>query len=133
MGEARGSSDSSAVVPRIGVGHSDLRENFGDMRMDNSPAPSSEVLSSPRRHARTLAPAAVPGPLPDTLMNDAYLTAFGRVAYLWGWPLVNLHNRLRVMARLTAPARPCSPGWFPPGRPGRSACCRRTGRGNRGG
>lgn len=29
----------------------------------------------------------------ETVMPDAYLESVGRIAYLWGWPLVNLHNR----------------------------------------
>ncbi|WP_432103042.1 DUF1254 domain-containing protein [Streptomyces sp. bgisy091] len=78
------------------------------------PAPSPEPRSYP--HVRTLAPAEVPGPLPGTLMSDAYLTAVGRVAYLWGWPLVNMHNRLRTMARLPAPA--LLGGVVPSGPPG---------------
>ncbi|MEU5060245.1 MULTISPECIES: DUF1254 domain-containing protein [unclassified Streptomyces] len=73
--------------------------------MHTSPASPPDVRPHhTRQHARTLAPDAVPGPLPGTLMSDAYLAAVGRVAYLWGWPLVNLHNRLRAMAQLPAPA-----------------------------
>ncbi|MFG2426986.1 DUF1254 domain-containing protein [Streptomyces sp. NPDC048590] len=67
-------------------------------------------------HVRTLAPADVPGPLPGTLMSDAYLSAVGRIAYLWGWPLVNLHNRLRAMSLLPAPA--LLAGVVPGGPPG---------------
>jgi hypothetical protein len=29
--------------------------------------------------------------------------SFGPVAYLWGWPLVNTHNRLSIMAQLPGP------------------------------
>ena len=47
--------------------------------------------------------ATDPGPLTGTSMSDAYVTSLGRLAYLWGWPLVNMHNRLRLTARFPAP------------------------------
>src|SRR3954467_2736192 len=37
--------------------------------------------------------AEVPGPPPGTAMTTAYVQTVGRMAYLWGWPLVNSHNR----------------------------------------
>jgi hypothetical protein len=36
-------------------------------------------------------------------MTEDYLRSFGRLAYLWGWPLVNMHNRLSIMEKLPAP------------------------------
>jgi hypothetical protein len=36
-------------------------------------------------------------------MTGDYVRAVGRLAYLWGWPLVNMHNRLSVMAKVPAP------------------------------
>ncbi|MFI6942834.1 DUF1254 domain-containing protein [Streptomyces sp. NPDC050418] len=56
------------------------------------------------------------GPLAGTKTSDAYLTALGRVAYLWGWPLVNMHNRLSVMEQLPAPG--LLAGTVPAGPPG---------------
>lgn len=37
--------------------------------------------------------AEVPGPPPGTAMTKQYVQMIGRMAYLWGWPLVNSHNR----------------------------------------
>ena len=37
------------------------------------------------------------------LMTDDYLATFGRLAYLWAWPLVNIHNRRSLMQRLPEP------------------------------
>ena len=37
--------------------------------------------------------AEVPGPPPGTAMTKEYVQMVGRMAYLWGWPLVNSHNR----------------------------------------
>src|SRR5580765_8481581 len=37
--------------------------------------------------------AEVPGPAPGTAMTAAYVQTVGRMAYLWGWTLVNSVNR----------------------------------------
>jgi hypothetical protein len=36
-------------------------------------------------------------------MTGDYLRAVGQLAYLWGWPLVNMHNRLSIMEQVPAP------------------------------
>lgn len=36
-------------------------------------------------------------------LTDNYVRSLGRLAYLWGWPLVNMHNRLSMMAQLPGP------------------------------
>ena len=38
-----------------------------------------------------------------TRMTEDYLRSVGRLAYLWGWPLVNMHNRLSIMEKLPGP------------------------------
>jgi hypothetical protein len=38
-----------------------------------------------------------------TRMTEEYVRSVGRLAYLWGWPLVNLHNRLSIMEKVPAP------------------------------
>lgn len=35
----------------------------------------------------------IPGPVQGTLMTPEYVRTIGRVAYLWGWPLVSSFNR----------------------------------------
>lgn len=45
----------------------------------------------------------LPGPLPGTHLTEDYVRSLGRLAYLWGWPLVNMHNRHEVFARLPEP------------------------------
>jgi hypothetical protein len=37
--------------------------------------------------------AQVPGPASCTAVTTAYVQSVGRMAYLWGWPLVNMANR----------------------------------------
>jgi hypothetical protein len=45
----------------------------------------------------------VPGPAPGTIMTTAYVQAVGRMAYLWGWPLVNAANRAAAFAKVPEP------------------------------
>lgn len=47
--------------------------------------------------------AVIPGPIEGTHMTDEYVRLVAQTAYLWGWPLANLHNRLGVMAAVPAP------------------------------
>jgi len=47
--------------------------------------------------------AQVPGPVPGNLMTDSYAQLVGRMAYLWGYPLVNAHNRRAAFSRVPAP------------------------------
>lgn len=41
--------------------------------------------------------------LPRQRLTDDYVRTLGRLAYLWGWPLVNMHNRLSIMSQLPGP------------------------------
>lgn len=36
-------------------------------------------------------------------MTEDYARSIARVAYVWGWPLVNMHNRLSIMSQLPGP------------------------------
>src|SRR2546423_14713257 len=45
----------------------------------------------------------VAGPVTGARMTEDYVRSVGRLAYLWGWPLVNMHNRLSIMAKLPGP------------------------------
>ena len=38
-------------------------------------------------------PAEVPGPFPGNIMTKDYVQMVGRMAYVWGYPMVNAHNR----------------------------------------
>ena len=44
-----------------------------------------------------------PGPVPNTVMTEQYVKSIGQYAYFWGWPMVNIHNRNTVFAKLPAP------------------------------
>src|SRR5271169_5903521 len=47
--------------------------------------------------------ADVPGPPPGTAMTKAYVQTIGRLAYVWGWPLVNSVNRAAALAKAPEP------------------------------
>lgn len=44
-----------------------------------------------------------PGPIPNSTMTPAYVYQMGRQIYFWAWPLVNLHNRVALMAKVPEP------------------------------
>ena len=47
--------------------------------------------------------AEVPGPVPGNTMTKAYVQFVGRMAYIWGYPMVNAHNRRAAFAEAPAP------------------------------
>lgn len=47
--------------------------------------------------------ADVPGPVPGNTMTDAYVQMVGKFAYVWGYPLVNAHNRRAAFAQAPVP------------------------------
>jgi hypothetical protein len=47
--------------------------------------------------------AEVPGPVPGNMMTPAYVQLVGRFAYVWGYPLVNAHNRRAAFAEAPEP------------------------------
>src|SRR5580698_5748688 len=51
----------------------------------------------------TAAVTSVPGPVPGTRLTAEYVRSIGTAAYLWGWPMVNMHNRKLILEKLTEP------------------------------
>jgi hypothetical protein len=49
--------------------------------------------------------ADIPGPVPGTAMTKEYVQTVGRVAYLWGWPLINQLHRRAAFAQAPQPGR----------------------------
>ena len=47
--------------------------------------------------------ANVPGPVPGTAMTKEYVQMIGRMAYVWGWPMVNQYNRRAAAAKIPGP------------------------------
>ena len=54
--------------------------------------------------------ADVPGPAAGNTMTKEYVQTIGRMAYVWGWPLVNSHNRRAAFAYVTS-QNGNVPGW----------------------
>ena len=48
-------------------------------------------------------PTKIAGPIPGTRMTPEYVAAVGSAAYLWGWPMVNIHNRMVTFEKLPGP------------------------------
>jgi hypothetical protein len=49
--------------------------------------------------------ADIPGTPPGTMMTRDYVSMVGRMAYVWGWPLVNNLNRALAVQNLPEPGR----------------------------
>src|SRR5262249_52613640 len=68
------------------------------------------VLMATANHAQQVpiptTAAQVPGPATGTAMTKPYVQMLGRIAYFWGWPLVNAANRAVAFSK--AP----EPGWL---------------------
>src|SRR5262252_3808484 len=47
--------------------------------------------------------AQVPGPAPGTPMTKPYVQAVARMAYVWGWPLVDAANRAVAFSKAPEP------------------------------
>jgi len=49
------------------------------------------------------APDSVPGPVPGTEMTPWYVQTVGRLAYVWGWPMVSQLNRRMALTSVPEP------------------------------
>ncbi len=49
--------------------------------------------------------AEVPQPVSGAIMHKEYVKTIGRMAYVWGWPLVNIFNRREMITHAPAPGR----------------------------
>ena len=50
-------------------------------------------------------PADVTAPATGIVMHPEYAKAIGRVAYVWGWPMVNMLNRSAAITQAPEPGR----------------------------
>ena len=46
----------------------------------------------------------VPGPAYGNTMTKEYVQAIGQMAYVWGWPLVNMSNRAALYSKVPEPS-----------------------------
>jgi hypothetical protein len=58
-----------------------------------APAPPPAAGTGSAQVPLPTSPADVPGPVAGNVMTTAYVQMVGRMAYFWGYPLVNAHNR----------------------------------------
>jgi hypothetical protein len=83
-----GEIDRRSLIPLLGAGAAFLML-AGKAQAQQVPIPTTA--------------AQVPGPASGTAMTTAYVQSVGRIAYLWGWPLVNSINRGRAFAEAPEP------------------------------
>src|SRR5262249_40548557 len=60
---------------------------------------STAEVSSPRKASAVTAAAT------GVVMHTAYAEAVGRIAYIWGWPLINMMNRRAAVMQTPQPGR----------------------------
>ena len=80
------------------------------MNITRTPTPIAAALALARAFTTAQAqqvplpktPADVPGPATGTLMTKEYVQMVGRMAYVWGYPMVNSHNRRAGFAYVTS-------------------------------
>jgi hypothetical protein len=80
--------DRRALIPVLGAGAAFLML-AGRAQAQQVPIPTTA--------------AEVPGPPPGTVVTTAYVQMVGRMAYIFGWPLVNMVNRGSTFAKLPEP------------------------------
>lgn len=70
---------------------------------------ASVVLSSPPAAAQQVpfpkSAADLTTPAMDVLMHPEYAKSVGRLAYVWGWPMVNMMNRRAAITQVPQPGR----------------------------
>jgi hypothetical protein len=47
--------------------------------------------------------AEVPRPVPGQTMTEEYARVVGQFAYMWAWPMMNMHNRRDAFDKVTEP------------------------------
>ncbi len=67
----------------------------------NNPTVTSDSVNTVVKDTMVSMPPSLP--VPNTVMNEEYVETIGEYAYLWGWPMANLHNRNEVFAKLPGP------------------------------
>jgi hypothetical protein len=85
-----GDIDRRSLMPLLGLG-----------------AGAAYLMLAERAHAQQVpiptTAAQVPGPPSGTAMSTAYVQSVARMAYLWGWPLVNSVNRSIAFSKAPEP------------------------------
>jgi len=66
-------------------------------------SPSITLAQSIGQVAPPPSASAVPQPVAGAPIAAEYASAIGRFAYIWGWPLVNMHNRQALFAKAPSP------------------------------
>jgi hypothetical protein len=83
-----GDIDRRSLLPLIGAGAAYL------LLAENAQAQQVPIPTNPGQ---------VSSPPTGTAMSTAYVQSVGRMAYLWGWPLVNSVNRAKAFAEAPEP------------------------------
>ena len=64
---------------------------------------NQSALSTTQGASPSTSATAIPGPVAGSRISEKYLRSVGALAYVWGWPMVNLHNRRLILEKLPGP------------------------------
>lgn len=83
------------IVAALAIG---VMANWGSETRGEDPKPTgTSQVPAPK------APADVTPPATGVLMQPEYAKVVGRMAYVWGWPMVNQHNRRATITKAPEP------------------------------
>jgi hypothetical protein len=82
-----------------------LRERIGLLAAISLIALAVATTGHAQQVAAPKSAADVKGTPPGTVMTKEYVAMVGRMAYVWGWPLVNNLNRALAVEKLPEPGR----------------------------
>ncbi len=86
---------TAAVAGALPIPAAHVSNAFAQRAPDAAEAPMQVPISKTA--------AEVPGPVPGNTMTNAYVQFVGRMAYVWGYAMVNAHNRRAAFAEAPEP------------------------------
>ena len=82
-----------------------MKANLAILMLTTMPVLSGFSAAQAQQIPQPTSAAEVPGTPPGTVMTREYVEMVGRLAYVWGWPLVNQINRRAAFAQVPEPGR----------------------------
>ena len=82
-----------------------MKANLAVLILTTMPALSGLSAAQAQQIPQPTSAAEVPGTPSGTVMTKDYVAMVGRLAYVWGWPLVNQINRRAAFAQVSEPGR----------------------------
>jgi hypothetical protein len=82
------------IIPFVPIGM--LRITCNQNTKTESTSATESVASVTNATANTISREIPAGIAPNTVMTEEYVKSVLKLIYLWGWPMVNVHNRVET-------------------------------------